>query len=95
MPATVLAQAAGDEPGKTEAREKVVEEQQAETEVDWEDQPYVVEDGKVDFGTYNGYRRYHSFCHVCHGPDALGSSYAPALIEFDPARSATRAISRR
>ncbi len=23
--------------------------------------------------------RYHSECHVCHGPDGLGSSYAPAL----------------
>ena len=24
-------------------------------------------------------RRYHSDCHVCHGPDGEGSSYAPAL----------------
>jgi methanol metabolism-related c-type cytochrome len=48
-------------------------------EVDWEKQPYIVKDGKVDYGTYNGFRRYHSFCHVCHGPDAMGSTYAPAL----------------
>lgn len=48
-------------------------------EVDWEKQPYIIRDGKVDYGTYNGYRRYHSACHTCHGPDALGSSYAPAL----------------
>jgi mono/diheme cytochrome c family protein len=41
-------------------------------------------DGKVDFGTYNGDRRYHGQCHVCHGPDGLGSSYAPALIESIP-----------
>lgn len=41
--------------------------------------PYYVENGKVDFGTYNGFRRYHSACHVCHGPAGLGSSYAPAL----------------
>ncbi len=33
----------------------------------------------VDWATYNGYRRYHSECHVCHGPNALGSTYAPAL----------------
>ena len=33
----------------------------------------------VDWSTYNGYRRYHSECHVCHGPNALGSTYAPAL----------------
>src|SRR3546814_13849308 len=48
-------------------------------EVDWEKQPYIIRDGKVDYGTYNGFRRYHSACHTCHGPDALGSSYAPAL----------------
>lgn len=45
------------------------------------DKPYYYEDGKVDFGTYNGFRRYHADCHVCHGPAALGSSYAPALID--------------
>jgi methanol metabolism-related c-type cytochrome len=37
------------------------------------------EDGNVDWYTYSGYRRYHSECHVCHGPDGMGSSYAPAL----------------
>lgn len=42
--------------------------------------PYFFQDGKVDFGTYNGFRRYHSECHVCHGPAGLGSSYAPALM---------------
>jgi len=34
---------------------------------------------KVDWYTYNGYRRYHDACHVCHGPDAEGSTYAPRL----------------
>lgn len=43
--------------------------------------PYYFKDGKVDFGTYNGFRRYHSECHVCHGPAGLGSSYAPALMK--------------
>ena len=42
---------------------------------------YTVEGGKVDKGTYNGYRRYASMCHVCHGPDGLGSSFAPALAD--------------
>jgi len=42
--------------------------------------PYAVkDDGTVDWYTYNGYRRYHSECHVCHGPDGLGSSFGPAL----------------
>jgi methanol metabolism-related c-type cytochrome len=36
-------------------------------------------DGAVDFYTYSGYRRYHAECHVCHGPNAEGSTYAPAL----------------
>jgi len=44
------------------------------------DHPYAVkDDGTVDWYTYNGYRRYHSECHVCHGPDGLGSSFGPAL----------------
>jgi methanol metabolism-related c-type cytochrome len=39
----------------------------------------VQSDGTVDWSTYSGVRRYHSDCHVCHGPDGEGSSYAPAL----------------
>ncbi len=38
-------------------------------------------DGTVDWYTYSGFIRYHSECHVCHGPDGLGSSYAPALAD--------------
>jgi methanol metabolism-related c-type cytochrome len=41
----------------------------------------VAPDGTVDWYTYSGYRRYHSECHVCHGPDGMGSTYAPALTE--------------
>jgi len=40
---------------------------------------FKVSDGSVDWYTYSGYRRYHSECHVCHGPDGMGSTYAPAL----------------
>ncbi len=40
---------------------------------------FKVIDGNVDWYTYSGYRRYHSECHVCHGPDGMGSTYAPAL----------------
>ena len=39
----------------------------------------VAPDGTVDWYTYSGFRRYHSECHVCHGPDAEGSSFAPSL----------------
>jgi methanol metabolism-related c-type cytochrome len=36
---------------------------------------------KVDWNTYSGWRRYHAECHVCHGPNAKGSTYAPALSD--------------
>ncbi|CFX03829.1 exported protein of unknown function [Candidatus Filomicrobium marinum] len=38
-------------------------------------------DGKMDFLTYRGFQRYHSECHVCHGPEGVGSTYAPALMD--------------
>jgi methanol metabolism-related c-type cytochrome len=38
-------------------------------------------DGTVDWHTFSGFRRYHSECHVCHGPDGEGSTYAPGLLE--------------
>lgn len=34
---------------------------------------------QVDWATYSGWRRYHAACHVCHGPNAEGSTFAPAL----------------
>jgi len=45
------------------------------------DKPYTVKDGKVDKGTYNGWRRYTESCLRCHGPDGAGSSYAPSLVD--------------
>ncbi len=41
----------------------------------------VTKDGTLDFLTYRGFQRYHAECHVCHGPEGMGSSYAPALID--------------
>jgi methanol metabolism-related c-type cytochrome len=38
-------------------------------------------DGTVDWYTYSGYIRYSSECLRCHGPDGMGSSYAPALYQ--------------
>ncbi len=44
--------------------------------------PYLVHaDGKVNWPTFSGYRRYHAECHVCHGPGGLGSSFAPNLLD--------------
>ncbi len=42
---------------------------------------HIAEDGAVDWYTYSGFRRYHSECHVCHGPDGEGSTYAPGLMQ--------------
>lgn len=39
----------------------------------------IAADGTVDWPTFSGFRRYHAECHVCHGPDGEGSTYAPAL----------------
>ena len=55
------------------------------------DKPYTVdceqkdENGQAvcltDKDTYVGWRTYHATCHVCHGQDAVGSSFAPSLVE--------------
>lgn len=42
---------------------------------------YQIVDGKVDARTYNGFRRYHSVCNHCHGPDGSGSTIGPALVD--------------
>ncbi|MCE8035934.1 c-type cytochrome [Billgrantia tianxiuensis] len=47
---------------------------------------FIVEDGKVDPDTYEGYLVYTRACMACHGPDGMGSSFAPNLI---------RAVERR
>ena len=36
-------------------------------------------DGTVDWYTFSGYLHFTSTCLVCHGPDASGSTFAPAL----------------
>ena len=36
-------------------------------------------DGTVDYYTFTGFTRYSAECLPCHGPDGLGSTYAPAL----------------
>lgn len=54
------------------------------------EKPYVVECApdatnasqcKVDIHTFKGWRTYHSFCHVCHAQDAVGSTFAPSLVD--------------
>src|SRR6478735_3661130 len=45
------------------------------------DPTYKIGDGNVDWYTYSGYVRYGANCLQCHGPDGLGSSYAPSLVD--------------
>jgi mono/diheme cytochrome c family protein len=55
---------------------------------------YRVVDGKADLPTYNGFRRYHAGCNHCHGPDGVGSTFAPSLIDSLPDIDAFRQIVR-
>lgn len=44
--------------------------------------PYTVKNGnEVDMSTYKGFLYYGDECLRCHGPDGLGSSYAPNLTD--------------
>ncbi|WP_237153498.1 c-type cytochrome, methanol metabolism-related [Oryzibacter oryziterrae] len=38
-------------------------------------------DGTVDYYTWMGYKRYTANCMACHGPDGMGSSFAPPLAK--------------
>ena len=35
----------------------------------------------VDKATYVGWRTFNSTCYVCHGQDAVGTTFAPSLVE--------------
>lgn len=48
---------------------------------------YIVIDGKVDQGTYDGYIAYTRACMACHGPDGLGSTFAPSLVQVAERRN--------
>jgi mono/diheme cytochrome c family protein len=50
--------------------------------------------GKADARTYNGYRRYHAGCNHCHGPDGIGSTFGPSLVEALPDLEGFRRIVR-
>ena len=42
---------------------------------------YRIVQGKVDRGTYTGWRLFHTTCYGCHGVDATGTDMAPNLVE--------------
>ncbi|MDF2994404.1 MAG: hypothetical protein K0R27_41 [Xanthobacteraceae bacterium] len=41
----------------------------------------ISKDGTVDWYSSVGYIRYTANCMQCHGPDGLGSSFAPSLVD--------------
>jgi methanol metabolism-related c-type cytochrome len=41
----------------------------------------IAKDGTVDWYTNVGFVQYGANCLACHGPDGLGSSYAPSLVD--------------
>lgn len=45
-----------------------------------EEPSYRVVDGAADVDTVQGYITYTAQCMPCHGPDGLGSSFAPSLL---------------
>jgi mono/diheme cytochrome c family protein len=42
---------------------------------------YRVTDGRVDRGTYIGWRLFHTTCYGCHGVGGVGTDLAPNLVE--------------
>jgi mono/diheme cytochrome c family protein len=45
---------------------------------------YRIVNGRVDRGTYTGWRLFHSGCHTCHGVGGVGTDIAPNLLERIP-----------
>lgn len=79
LPSPVLAQQPEAAPVAAAPVEKEKDELGKYTLPDGDPTYNIQADGTLDWYTYSGYRRYHAECHVCHGPDGMGSSYAPAL----------------
>jgi hypothetical protein len=45
---------------------------------------YRIVNGRVDGGTYVGWRLFHSTCYSCHGVGGVGTAVAPNLLERIP-----------
>jgi hypothetical protein len=57
---------------------------------------FVVIDGRVDAGTYAGWKLFHTHCAGCHGAGGVGTSSAPNLVErignYTPRGFATKVL---
>jgi mono/diheme cytochrome c family protein len=58
---------------------------------------FVVVDGRVDAGTYAGWKLFNTACYVCHGVGGTGTDVAPNLVErignYAPRGFATKVLS--
>jgi mono/diheme cytochrome c family protein len=58
---------------------------------------FVVIDGRVDAGTYAGWKLFHTACYVCHGVGGTGTGVAPNLVDrignYTPRGFATKVLS--
>jgi hypothetical protein len=59
----------------------LVTESQAQPRAEPVPGDYRIVDGRVDRGTFTGWRIFHTACFGCHGVDALGTEVAPNLLE--------------
>lgn len=57
---------------------------------------FVVTDGRVDRGTYAGWKLFHTHCDGCHGVGGVGTGVAPNLLErignYTPRGFATKVL---
>jgi hypothetical protein len=57
---------------------------------------FLVIDGRVDRGTYAGWKLFHSGCQACHGVGGVGTGIAPNLVErignYTPRGFATKVL---
>jgi methanol metabolism-related c-type cytochrome len=81
MAVAVLAALAFAQPASAQSGQEKQEKDGKWTTADGSPTYNITADGTVDWYTFSGFRRYHSECHVCHGPEGEGSTYAPALID--------------
>ena len=58
---------------------------------------FVVVDGRVDAGTYAGWKLFHTHCVGCHGVGGIGTGVAPNLVqrivEYTPRGFAAKVLS--
>jgi mono/diheme cytochrome c family protein len=55
-------------------------------------EPARLDEPAIGQAILNGYRRYNGACNHCHGPDGVGSTFAPSLIEQPLSFARFRAI---